>query len=228
MGQHIWKPSLRDESKVDTVILNTTTGSGHIIFWPEADRYAAILQVVLEDCALKTTRQLVFQNVFFFYISLSSWGWQGAVCSLQWPLDDRATLRAIRSLISPCRPLQKGLSSIKVKINDWKRDSKSLLCVRWCLVCGQGNHNQAQKKTKTDFSSWVLHRSACSVLQKATQNTASRWHYWITPNWHRDKNECLFHVILTSIFKRSELVTWAGCESKVRILCKSQNPQTQM
>lgn len=68
MGQHIWKPSLRDESKVDTVILNTTTGSGHIIFWPEADRYAAILQVVLEDCALKTTRQLVFQNVFFLYL----------------------------------------------------------------------------------------------------------------------------------------------------------------
>lgn len=95
---------------------------------------------------------------------------------LQWPLDDRATLRAIRSLISPCPPLQNRLSSIKVKINDWKRDRKNLLWARRCLFCEQGNCNQAEKKTNPDFSWWVFH---WSVLQNVAQHPASRWHYWI-------------------------------------------------
>lgn len=94
--------------------------------------------VVSEDCALETTRQLVFENVFFFFflISLNSWEWQGTVCPFQWPLDDRATLWAIRTIISPCPPLQKGLSTIKVKITERKRDSYTLQCVRWYLFCG--------------------------------------------------------------------------------------------
>lgn len=118
---------------------------------------------------------------------------QGAICSLQWPLDDRATLRAIRSLISPHPPLQKGLSSIKVKINDWKRDSKSVLCVRWCLFCGQ--EIQGRKK-----KGWLV--CMLSSSDGVTQNTASRWQYLITPNWDRSVYKCLLHVILTSLFKR--------------------------
>lgn len=80
----------------------------------------------------------------FFLMSLNSWVKQVTVCSPQWPLDDRATLWALRCLISPCRALQKGPSSIKVKTNDWKEDAESL-CVRGRLLCGQVNLHQAQK-----------------------------------------------------------------------------------
>lgn len=63
---------------------------------------------------------------FFFLISLNSWEWQGTVCSFQWPLDDRATLWAIHSIISPCPPLQQGLNTIKVKVNHKERDTNTL------------------------------------------------------------------------------------------------------
>lgn len=157
---------------VDTAIVNTT-GSG-LLTWGTTDMLLHCWAHGFPGLCTETHKTAGVSKCFF--TSLNSWEWQGAVCSLQWPLDDRATLRAIHSLISPCPLLQKGLSSIKVKINGWKRDSKSLLWVRGCLLCGQGNCNQAEQKTNPDFSWWVFH---WSVLQKVTQHPASRWHYWI-------------------------------------------------
>lgn len=134
--------------KLANSLLVCNSGHDHRQQQAQGGRYAAAL-LGHGFTGLCTENHMTAGVSKWFFTSMNSWGWQGAVCSLQWPLDDRATLRAIHSLISPCPLLQKGLSSIKVKINGWKRDSKSLLWVRRCLLCGQGNCNQAEQKHKS-------------------------------------------------------------------------------